>query len=69
MPTKQQLFRQWEIDHEFGKIDDHGSEHTPIGELPTKRIPKNNTGEKLGEWQMVDGKMRLITDKSKWKND
>ena len=30
MPTKEQLFRQWEIDHEFGKINDRGSEHNPI---------------------------------------
>lgn len=27
MPTTEQLFAQWEIDHEFGKINDKGSEH------------------------------------------
>lgn len=30
MPTTKQLFAQWEINHEFGKINDKGSEHNPI---------------------------------------
>lgn len=28
MPTTKQLFAQWEIDAEFGRINDRGSEHS-----------------------------------------
>lgn len=63
MPTIEQLNRQWEVDFEFGRNIDRGSEH--YDEKPFIGPPKildKVTGETLGliVWDKENGDMKVI---------